>query len=253
MAKGQVQQLEIAGVPVTVKRKRMKYLRLAIKPPLGEVHVSVPWHASRTEVVDFVHLHRAWILEKQREIESRPKIPQPTYSSGEQHYLWGQLLPLALIDKALQAKPSPNRSKVFLEGERLNICAHMSCSSEKKADLLQSFYRQQLCDKIPQWVSEYEALLGVKVSEWRLKKMKTRWGTCNISVGRIWLNVELAKYPSICLRYVVLHEMVHLLERNHNRKFWNTVSKAMPEYKRAEDILKQAKCSKFVVAAADAL
>ena len=103
--------------------------------------------------------------------------------------------------------------------------------------VMTEWYRKGLKDVIPELVEKWEDLIGVKVSDWGVKQMKTKWGTCNIEAGRIWLNLELAKKPERCLEYIVVHEMVHLLERHHNEHFVALMDQFMPKWRTHRDEL----------------
>ena len=115
------------------------------------------------------------------------------------------------------------------------------CSgTEKRERVLLEWYRQQLKEAIPPLIAKWEAIIGVEISDWRVKKMKTKWGTCNIEQRRIWLNLELAKKPFRCLEYIIVHEMVHLLERLHNDRFVSYMDEFMPQWRRCQDELNKA-------------
>ncbi len=102
---------------------------------------------------------------------------------------------------------------------------------------MNNWYRRQLQDQIPPLLENWQRVIGVQVDSWQIKQMKTRWGTCNIEARRIWLNLELAKKPDHCLEYVIVHELVHLLERHHNARFIGIVSKFMPHWRSYRDEL----------------
>lgn len=229
----QTLHLAVDGLPITVIRKKMKYLRLAVKPPEGEVRVSVPWHSSPMEVEAFVRQHLAWIGEQQHKIRSRPVAQGLKYESGEQHFLWGQAYTLELT------RTIRMRSVTMCEATRtLCILLRKNDTLEECQALMKRHWRAQLEAKIPALVAKYEPKMGVALNEWRTKLMKTRWGTCNMVDRRIWLNLALAKYPPQCLEYVVVHELAHLLEASHNRRFWGIVDQAMPSWQAAKILLK---------------
>jgi len=104
-------------------------------------------------------------------------------------------------------------------------------SYEKKKAVMDGWYRQQLKEAIPALIEKYEAKMGVEVAEFGIKKMRTRWGTCNINARRIWINLELAKKPPECLEYIVVHEMVHLLERKHNDRYRSFMDLYLPRWR----------------------
>ncbi|MDX1497256.1 MAG: SprT family zinc-dependent metalloprotease, partial [Salinisphaeraceae bacterium] len=114
--------------------------------------------------------------------------------------------------------------------------------AQRKASL-EAWYRQQLGLLIPPLIERYEPVMAVQVAQWRIRKMKTRWGTCNIPRRRIWINLELARLPPQCLEYIVVHEMTHLLERGHNARFYALMDRFMPDWREAQDMLGQAALS----------
>lgn len=108
---------------------------------------------------------------------------------------------------------------------------------DKREAVLYAWYRRQLKAQIPPLIAKWEPVIGVQVTDWGVKRMKTRWGTCNIQAQRIWLNLELAKKPPQCLEYVLVHEMVHLLERHHNERFQSLMDQFLPQWRHDRDLL----------------
>jgi predicted metal-dependent hydrolase len=104
-------------------------------------------------------------------------------------------------------------------------------SAEHRERVLQHWYRQQLKELIPPLLQKWQTALDVQANEWAIKKMKTKWGACNVKVRRIWLNLELAKKPVQCLEYIIVHELVHLLERHHNDKFLALMNEYLPQWR----------------------
>jgi len=128
---------------------------------------------------------------------------------------------------------------VELSHQTITLFVHPDSHVEKRQAVLNEWYRQQLKSQLPEVIAKYERLMGVKVNEFGIKKMKTKWGTCNPIAKRIWLNLELAKKPPELLEYVVVHEMVHLLERSHNKRFVTLMTQFMPKWKFYKDELNQ--------------
>ncbi|MFT5082036.1 MAG: putative metal-dependent hydrolase [Lentisphaeria bacterium] len=215
--------LNISGLDVHVVQKKMKNLRMAVKPPNGEVRISVPYRTPQYHVRDFVLAQWDWIKARQDEIRSRPVARASTYVNGEIHPLWGQSKTLTVIDTL-------GWDSVVATETSLVMHAKKGSSVAQREHLLSEFYRRQIKTHIPPLIELYAPEMGVKVSFWGVKKMKSRWGTCNISQGRIWLNLVLAKKPPVCLEYVVVHELVHLLESRHNKRFWGLVAHFMPHW-----------------------
>ncbi|MDY0078362.1 MAG: SprT-like domain-containing protein, partial [Bacteroidales bacterium] len=113
----------------------------------------------------------------------------------------------------------------------IDVFIRPKSSREQKQIAINEWYRSELKKLIPEIIEKWEHKIGVQVSEWQVKQMKTKWGTCNIEKKRIWINLELAKKPIHCLEYIVVHEMIHLLERHHNDRFLSLMEKHMPQWK----------------------
>lgn len=223
-------QYQVAGLQVDVLRKNVKNLNLRIYPAEERVRVSVPRRISDHEVVRFIEDKMPWIRKHLSGYKKRPKRPAYKYISGENHLVWGSELELRVIEK--EEKP-----QVFIKGDQLILQVRPGADKNKRASVLKEWYRVELKREIPKLIEKWEPRMNVKVAEFGVKKMKTRWGTCNIRARRIWLNLELAKKRPEMLEYVVIHEMVHLLERLHNKRFYGFMSEFLPEWKSLKDEL----------------
>ena len=232
-------QLVIDGVVINVSYKTIKHIHLRIHPPHGEVRVSAPLSTSDHTILKFITEKIDWIKRHQAKIKAHihpaepktPRPPRPKIVSGEHHYFLGERYLLNVIEYS-------GRSKVILSNDStINLCVRPGSNKTQRERALQEWYRQKLKHLIPQLLESWEAPLGVKVADWGVKKMKTRWGTCNIGARRIWLNLELAKKPLRCLEYVVVHELVHLLERHHNKRFHAYMDRFMPDWNLHRDEL----------------
>ncbi len=216
--------LTIDGINVQLVRKRVKHLRLVVAPPDGRVRVSVPTYLPDDLVWMFLQERVDWIRDKQDRFSAYVEPPRLQYVSGEQHYLFGQAYRLYLIER-------PGRARVQVQDDRLLLFIRPCSTAEQRGRLLDHFYRAEMKKVVPDLLDKWQARIGRTASEWGVKKMKTRWGTCNITRRRIWLNLELAKRPVEALEYVVVHELVHLLERRHNDRFRALMSSFMPEWR----------------------
>ena len=219
---------------VDIVRKDIKNLHLAVYPPHGRVRVAVPLAVNDEAVRLAVIGKLGWIKRQQACFESQPRQSQREMVSGEAHYYLGRRYRLRVIER-----DGPNqvklRTKSFLE-----IHVHPNTTAEQRGQLLQRWYRGQLKQLIPPLIEKWESKLRVTVAKWGVKRMKTRWGTCNIEARRIWINLELAKKPLQCLAYIVAHEMAHLLERHHNDRFIKIMDKTLPQWRQYRDELNAA-------------
>lgn len=224
-------QIEIEGVPILLLQKRIKNLNLKIFPPTGEVRVSAPLRLSMLQITKFLTSRIDWIRKKQIEIRQRKIILPAQFISGEMHLLFGKELELKLIENS-------SSNSVLVNGEFLEMRCKKNLNLQQKQKLLDGFYRDILSQKISELVAKYEAKMAVKIAEFRVRKMKTRWGTCNVKARRIWISTSLAQKNISCLELIVVHEMTHLFERGHNKKFYSLMTKFFPEWKLHEVELK---------------
>ena len=223
-------QYQVAGLQVDVLRKNVKNLNLRVYPAEKQVRISVPRRISDNEVVRFIEAKMPWIRKHLANYKTKPKRPALKYVSGEKHLVWGKEYELSVFEKE-------EASQVLIEDDSLILQIRPGSDKAKRASVLTEWYRSELKKVIPQMIENWEPQMGVAVAEFGVKKMKTRWGTCNIRARRIWLNLELAKKRPELLEYVVIHEMVHLLERLHSKRFYGFMSKFLPEWKSLKDEL----------------
>lgn len=218
-------QVSVNGLPVEVIRKNIKNLHLRVYPPEGHVRIAVPLLVSDDAVRVAVASRLAWIKRQQERFQNQARQLAPEYIFGESHYLFGQRFLLnVLYHKGAGRLVQRNNSW-------LDLYVREGSSLEQRERVFQEWYRKQLRELIPSLIEKWEGPLCVHVAEWGVKRMKTRWGSCNIKARRIWLNLELAKKPLCCLEYVVVHEMVHLLESKHNARFIAYMDKFLPEWR----------------------
>ncbi len=226
--------IEVSGIHVEIVRKDIKNLHLGVYPPYGRVRVAVP-HRLDDEAVRLAVISKlGWIRRRQKEFGAQPRQSERELLTGESHYYKGHRY---LLDVIGQDAPPAIRLR---NNRTLELRLRPGSSRDKRNEVLQSWYRERLREQIPVLLARWEPRVGVKVAEARIKKMKTRWGSCNIQARRIWLNIELVKKPPECLEYILVHEMVHLLERRHNDRFRELMDSAMPAWRFYRDQLNQS-------------
>ncbi|MDW3094797.1 MAG: SprT family zinc-dependent metalloprotease [Gammaproteobacteria bacterium] len=223
-------RLLIHDISFELTRKNVKNINLRVTAPDGIVKVSAPKRLSLDLIYDFVASKYDWILLQQEKLHANGSKTKFAYKSGEKHFYFDQQYVLKCVHSRI--KP-----KVVLNKYILKLYIDDQSTREQRQLIIESWYRDQLKNQISSLIKKYEGLMKLEVCEFGVKKMKTRWGTCNPRAKRIWLNLELAKKPLECLEYVVLHEMSHFLESNHNQRFYNIVAKYMPQWKEAEENL----------------
>ena len=216
---------------VQVIRKKIKNVHLAVHPPDGRIRISVPLHISDDNIRQAVISKIKWIKKQQAHIHAQPRQPKLKMVSGENHYLWGKQYRLEVIER-------PGRHEAVIKNNTwLSLYVNPGTTTTNRERVINEWYRAQIKAKVPGLLTKWEPIIGEKVSDWNVKKMKTRWGSCNIKARRIWLNLTLAKKPAECLEYVFVHEMVHLLERLHNDNFRAHMDNFMPDWRLHKDML----------------
>ena len=209
-------QIHVGGLTVDVVRKAIKNLHLGVYPPDGRVRVAVPLAVSDEAVRLAVIGKLGWIKRQRRGFAGQARQSEREMVSGESHYFLGRRVRLRVKEHDGPARVVA-RNTPFLD-----LYVRPGTGAEKREQVLQSWYRAQLKTLIPPLLEKWQPILGVQVADWGIKKMKTRWGSCNVDARRIWFNLELAKKPVRCLEYIAVHELVHLLERHHNDRFTGT-------------------------------
>ena len=226
--------MEVGGIAVEVLRKNIKNLHLGVYPPDGRVRVSAPRHFDDAAVRLAIITRLDWIRRHQAALQRQSRQSQREFVTGESHYFAGRRYRLDVIER-----DSPPEVRLR-NNQTLELRIRPGTERGKREAILHGWYRQQLRAQLPALVAQWEPVVGVAVNEVRIKRMKTRWGSCNIKAKRIWLNLELAKKPAACLDYVLVHELVHLLERRHNRRFRELMDRFMPQWRLHRDELNRA-------------
>jgi predicted metal-dependent hydrolase len=229
----EVKEIIVGGIPVQVVRKNIKNLHLAAYPPNGRVRIAVPLHIDDEAVRLAVTSKMGWIRRQQTVYTEQSRQSRREMVTGESHYVRGQRYRLTVVE-------SPGRQSVTVRGRKLELTVRPGASAEQRWELLNRWHREQLKLEIPKLIAKWEPLVGASVREWGIKKMRTRWGTCNPEARRIWINLELAKKPPECLEYIVVHELVHLIERTHNDNFKAHMDRLMPTWRMHRDTLNAA-------------
>jgi predicted metal-dependent hydrolase len=224
--------LVVNDISVQVVRKPIKNLHLSVCPPDGHVRLAAPLHMTDDNVRLAVITRLSWIKKQQTNFQLQPRQSEREMVTGESHYVFGKRYRLEVIERR-------GRHEVIIKNNNtLQLFVNPGTSLPNRTLVLTEWYRQQLKARIPALLKQWEPLIGKQVKSWGIKKMKTKWGSCNISQRRVWLNLELAKKPLECLEYVLVHELVHLLERHHSDHFKAYMDKYLPQWQRCRDILK---------------
>lgn len=225
--------LTVRGINIDVVYKDIKNLHIGVYPPLGRVRVAAPHWLDDDRVRLAVIQRLPWIKERRDQLRSAARQSTREMVTGESHYVWG-------VRRRLKVVERPGRAHFEVDGERLLLYVPAGTQVERRRELLDQWYRAQLRLRIPNLIAKWEPILEVSVPRWSIKRMKTKWGSCNRETGHIWFNVELAKKHPDCLEYIVVHEMAHYLERHHDDRFTKLMDKAMPNWRSLRDQLNNA-------------
>ena len=227
-------RIEVSGIPVEIVRKEIKNLHVGVYPPNGRVRVAAPLLLDDEAVRLAVISRLGWIRRKRGEFARQVRQSQREFVTGESHYFEGRRYRLDVVER--NAHPTVK----LRNNTRLELGVRPNADREAREAVLHGWYRRHLRSQLPPLIAKWEPKLGVNVEDVRIKKMKTLWGSCNIEARRIWLNLELAKKPSSCLVYILVHEMVHLLERHHNDRFRELMDNFIPQWRIYRDELNRA-------------
>ncbi|HPD47668.1 MAG TPA: SprT family zinc-dependent metalloprotease [Anaerohalosphaeraceae bacterium] len=229
--------IEVRGIDVEVVRKDIKNLHLGVYPPNGRVRVAAPLQLKDEAVRLAVISRLGWIQRQRKGFQQQDRQSRRQMVTGETHYVQGQRYRLDVIED--DCPPTIKRRNNTI----LELRVPPGTAREKCEATLHRWYRRQLRSQIPALLAKWQPLVGVEVAHWGIRKMKTRWGTCNVDAGRIWLNLELAKKPASCLEYIVVHEMVHFLERHHTDRFKQLMDEFLPQWQLHREQLNRAPLS----------
>lgn len=223
--------ISIANLTIDIVRKDIKNMHLAVYPPNGRIRLSAPENTDLEMMRLFAISKIGWIKKNIKKFAAQPRETPREFISGESHYFQGKRYILNVIEHK-------GTNKVEIKGTKnINLYIKPNSTKDTKGRILKEWHRTEMKKQIPELITKWENIIGVKSNEWAIKQMRTKWGTCNIEEKRIWLNLELSKKPIICLEYIIVHELVHLLERNHNEKFVSYINQFMPKWRIHRDEL----------------
>lgn len=223
-------QFKLGNIPVDVVLKDIKNIHLSVHPPAGKVRIAAPLRMDLDTIRVFAITKLAWIKNQQKKLREQERETPREYLDRESHYVWGKRYLLKLVDK--EAAPG-----VELKHNKMILQLRPAASTEKKQEVLDAWYREQLREVAPPLIAKWEKALGVKAGKVFVQKMKTKWGSCSPGAGNVRLNTDLAKKPMQCLEYIVAHELTHLLERHHNDRFTALMDARMPQWRQYREML----------------
>lgn len=226
--------IEISGIKIEIQKKNIKNLHLVVVPPDGKVRVSAPMHLSDESITMFVRTKLGWIKKQQEKFKKQPRQSEREYVSGETLYVFGR-------QYFLRVEYSYKGNSLVLEGNEAILTVRKESTSKQREAFVNEWYRNLLKEKIKIYLPKWEKTTGLYCDSWQTKYMTTRWGTCNTTTRKIWLNLQLAKKPIECLEYVILHELAHLKIRNHSKDFVEILDQYMPFWRETKKLLNDLK------------
>ncbi|RQM32201.1 M48 family metallopeptidase [Rhodococcus ruber] len=228
--------LSVAGLDIDVVYKDIKHLHIGVYPPFGRVRVAAPTRLDDDRVRLAIIQRLPWIKKQRRQLQDAERQSEREMVTGESHYVWGVRHRLKVIER-------PGRAHFEIDGERLLFYVPEGVNADQRRVLLDKWYRQQLRAAIPDLIAKWELILDVSVPRWSIRRMKTKWGSCNRETRHIWFNVELAKKHPDCLEYIVAHEMTHYFERNHGERFTSLMDQNLPDWRSRREQLNRSPLS----------
>jgi len=226
------EMIHLGEIAISVTRKDIKYVHLSVHPPRGRVSLVAPT-GTRLEVARAYAISKlGWIRDQQAKLRSQARETPRRFVTRESHYLWGRRYLLSVAEE--DRKPS-----VRLEYRRLTLTVRPGSAKAKREEVMHEWHKMLLHEAVPGLIKKWEEKLGVMVSGYFLQRMKTKWGGCNHRAGTIRLNTELVKKPKDLLEYVVVHEMVHLIEPTHSERFLTLITEHYPAWRIARSELNE--------------
>ena len=227
------QTILVGDIPIEVTRKRIKHVHLRVRPPDGDVTISAPMSARMQVVEAFAAARLEWIRRQQQRLRGLAREAPRRFAPGESHYLWGRRHVLFVVER-------DGRQGVELDNRRIMLFVRPGSDVAGRARVMYAWHKSILGDALPPLIRTWEQRLNVHVKGYHLRRMKTRWGTCNYRTKHIRLNTELVTKPAALLEYVVVHEMVHLIVPNHGRRFVALMNEHYPSWRGARAELNES-------------
>lgn len=222
--------IDFEGLGVEVIKKKVKHINLRIYPPDGAIKVSAPLHYTERMIYNLLHEKKEWLLHHSQRLRVQPSPNSNTITDGQPFMLLGKSYRLSL-----KMHQGPNH--IGIDDEQIIVHTSLKYSDAQRLKLLQNWLKRQLEPLIPPLLEYWQKVINVRVNHWGVRAMKTRWGSCNTRHARVWFNLSLVHKEPICLEYVLVHELVHLLEPSHNKRFYQLMTQFMPKWREYDDLL----------------
>ena len=223
-------QIHLGDLAVDLVRKDIKNVHLSVHPPTGRVRIAAPARMNLDTIRVFAISKLPWIRRQQSKIQEQERETPREYLDRESHYVFGRRYLLSVIE-------GDHPPSIELSHNRIVLRVRTTTGRDKRDELMEQWYREKVKSAAPALVAKWERLMGVNVGRVFVQRMKTKWCSCNPRAGTIRLNTDLAKKPRECLEYIVVHEMVHLLEPTHNARFIALMNQFMPKWQSHRETL----------------
>lgn len=221
----------VSGLEIIIERKDIKNLHIGVYPPNGKIRVATPLKLNDEAVRLAVISRLSWIKKQRQNFLDQPRQSKREMATGESHYLFGKRY-------LLDVKHGNKKHEIHKKHSKLELYVKKNTTVENRYKVLEKYYRDNLKSEIVKFVIKWQEIIGVNIDSWKIQKMKTKWGSCNIEDKRLLFNLELVKVPLECIEYIVVHEILHLLERHHNDNFKALLDKYMNDWQSRKEKLK---------------
>lgn len=226
-------QIFIGGTEIELIRKKIKNMHLYVLRPDGKVRLTVPERLSDEKIESFLISRLDWIQEQQKKINAEPHSEPPKYTTGEMITIFGKKYSLEVAFS--------NKNAFNFFGERAILYCKASSSPSQREAIVEKALRKELYKRTEPLFKKWELITDLHPSSYQIKKMKTRWGTCNTRTKKIWLNLELAHKSEESIEYVIMHELAHLRVSNHGKDFVAVMDYYMPRWRELREKLNNEK------------
>ncbi|WP_068540671.1 YgjP-like metallopeptidase domain-containing protein [Olegusella massiliensis] len=227
-------QIVVAGIPIDVQKKNIKNMHLQVKPPDGHVVISAPSSIDDKAIEAYARTNLSWIKRSIKKFEDQPRSSKRQYVSGETIYIWGSQYFIKFVHDS-------QKNNFVIEGNQVILRMNKNSTVKQRDNYVKEQYRAMLKKEIEHYLPKWESITGLHCESWQTKYMVTRWGTCNTEKKKLWFNLQLAQKPLECLEFVILHELIHLIERTHNATFISYMDLYMPNWREVRKELNDRK------------
>ena len=225
-----VTKIQLGTIEAEVILKDIKNVHLSVHPPTGRVRIAAPARMNLDTIRVFAISKLGWIKQQQKKLAEQQRETRREYLERESHYVWGKRYLLSVVE---QDEPQG----ISLKHSKMILSVRPGTDVAKRQEIMEHWFREQVRQVVPELIERWEPMLGAKVAKFFVQRMRTRWGSCNPKTASIRLNTDLAKKPRQCLEYIVVHEMVHLLEPTHNAQFVALMDRYLPRWQHHRQML----------------